>query len=154
MSIVLVIVGLILATLLPGMIRSVARDVMKTQKRAVEAARDEVVGYVYDNGFLPPDQAAFSALANSRDITWRVADELDGSQIIEDYGSSDTSLTVVIESETSVTVKDVAFLVVHPGVNRQLDQDYTQNTITIERLGEGGFDDIVDFAILSRLREL
>ena len=151
-SVILVIVGLILATLLPAVLRGVARDVMKSQKRQARAAREEVVGYIVEKSSLPQDQAAFDALSNTGGMAYKPAAELAGGQDIDSVDA--TTLTVVIQADTAITIDDVAFVVAHPGVDRQFDQDYTANTITIGHLHDSGFDDIVDYSVLSRLKGL
>jgi len=55
MAVIVIIVGVLLATFLPRMLSSIKGDAVKDSRNYLRQARDEIIGYAYMHGNLPAD---------------------------------------------------------------------------------------------------
>ena len=144
MAVLLVIMGLIVAALLPRIISGTTRDLMAEHKRVVRSARHEVLGYAKAHGCTLPPPAWFAAIAPHR--LGRK-----GAGIVYTPNA-----TVILPNGTSQVV---AFLLASNGTNGQVDPgavsggpDYASAGITVH-LGNLT-DDAVDFATQAYVNSL
>lgn len=138
MSILLVITGFIIATVLPRIISGTKKDMMVESKRAVRTAREEVLGWYRSNDRTLPTSSEFNASIGHR-VGRRQC------TLAYHFYSDDSNLSVTLPDREDPV--DVAFWVVSPGENHVFESsnDYNSSHITILYYGQDGFDDIVDF---------
>ncbi|MGE4299423.1 MAG: hypothetical protein AB7E47_15510 [Desulfovibrionaceae bacterium] len=156
---VVVIVGMILAAVMPRVIKSIQKDFLKTEKTQLRAARDEIVGYVVGNDCKLP-----TAISGHTVGSWSETFGYDYPPALSGVDLTTVTSTGVDVSIGGRTVSDVAFLVYSPGRNKVVDlSSSTSNgttTYTVQGYDEqsasstGNFDDIVDYVTLSYLKNL
>ncbi|MBG0775658.1 MAG: prepilin-type N-terminal cleavage/methylation domain-containing protein [Desulfovibrionaceae bacterium] len=159
MAVILVILGLVLATVLPRVVETMQEEIAKGERTDVQAVRDEVVGYAIDNCALPDDLEAlkdYSAHAAAKfggEIYYYVdgnltktARDTNGTTI---DNTSDGAFTV---SKGGESTDDVAFIVASKGRNKSVDTTLAANTLTVPAYEKNVSDDMVAFATLSYLK--
>jgi type II secretory pathway pseudopilin PulG len=143
MAILLVVIGFILATVLPRIISGQKKDLMIESKRIVRTAREEVLGYYIANGTLPDDALFATEVGHSIGrrkgaLKYHHSDNWDLNATLPDDGDPGP----------------VAFWVVSPGENHEFEQEYDGPGIDIDYYGENGFDDVVDFVTKEYIQSL
>ena len=154
---IMVVIGLIVAAVLPRIIQGVKKDVFLEGKQGLRTVREEVVGYVLEHCCLPDNES--NKLAHLAD-RWR------GSFIY----TPDPNLTCTYLKANSIALDDatgtpmyvssspdpVAFIVASKGEDRAFSDEanlrQTVNPIEIKSFGEDGFDDLVDYVTLAYLQ--
>ncbi|GAB6175593.1 hypothetical protein JCM16814_04840 [Desulfobaculum senezii] len=173
MAIIVVIIGVIVSTALPGLISKIGSDKVVDSRNLVRQARDEIIGEMFSSGSyaLPspgtgntvPSTIATQTDAWGQPLYYFVADVSGASKLTNSgpCGTNSTQLTVT-EPDSS-TVSDVAFIVASFGPNSQ--QDFTalpgSGSATLSILTHGDlsavdtsrtFDDIFEYARLTYLQ--
>ena len=182
MAIVLVIVGLILATTLPLLTERIAKDKVTKGARTVNTLKQEIIGYSMLEGHLPTTDYVAANFSGAEDVWGKSvhyypADGLsgpDGSGNTLSAGTSSLTLTRTTSTGTD-TYSGMAFIIVSEGQNMSTEVDTSGLTadavgdplsIAIEYTGDikfysrGGYtptggesyDDIVEYVSLPYLK--
>jgi type II secretory pathway pseudopilin PulG len=157
LSIILVVLGIVLATFIPRMTRGIANDKVREAKEILSMAGDEIIGMAMMNGtshLLPVPEGSEGNLV-PESITHRV--DPWGNRLYY-YRSEDlsnaTDTCYFCQTETNATklgrtTPHVAFIIGSKGKNFVQDLDNaTAPLFSIPLYGSNGYDDIVDFATL------
>ncbi|HID96705.1 MAG TPA: type II secretion system protein [Thermodesulfobacteriaceae bacterium] len=132
MAIVLVILGLVAGAVAPLTVSMIKRNKIAEGRKAVQVARDEIIGYVLINNRLPEPNFAVSQIAHSKD-PWHkdlfiiLAPDLVGQNICRnaEAGKSQTGLAVCLEGDCTRGKKErIAFIIGSRGenLNRQTEE--------------------------------
>lgn len=141
MAVLLVIIGAVVATIVPRVISSGKKDFLIEQKRAVRQARNEILGYYKTNCRLPT-QSTFENMTHRQD---RMT-----VNILYNHNASSTGTRTIVLANGN-TISGVAFWVASLGHNRVGDNGNNYNAHSEITLGflipdQDGFDDVVDYA--------
>lgn len=183
MAVIVIIVGVLLATFLPRMLGTIKGGVVKDSRNSVRHARDEIIGYAVINNVLPAATADWEvpdSIANREDAwgqrllyLWAhnssVADpgDLVNNNIC---GHADTDISV---TQGGTTTPDVGFIVLSKGQNMLCDiQGFPGSGASHPCAGAGSFtagvlahgsdslenpgedfDDIVEYVTLAHLKD-
>lgn len=154
-SLVLIVIGLIVATIVPLLVSQIKQEKVSAGRDLVRQARDEIIGYAMQhNGELPAnleDVAGHSIGAWREELFYHNAS-------ISDYCSVGASQGFNMTIPNSPNVENIAFLVGSKGANHQLDIDLNNNPIEIKAYEEissysgNKYDDIVEFVSIDYLK--
>ncbi len=167
-AIIMVIIGLVIATTLPLVNKQLQTDISRSSKKILRSAREEIIGYAMSNCALPEDDnaTAFGHIEGrlrsairyrpARGLTWD--DDIDDTYLSLNNATREVT-GIPIETADGDTVY-AAFVVADYGKNRSWDgtDNYTYDSgqadsgreVRLERLSEA-FDDIVDYVLLDEL---
>lgn len=173
MAIIVVIIGVIVSTALPGLISKIGSDKVVDSRNLVRQARDEIIGEMFSSGSyaLPspgtgntvPSTIATQTDAWGQPLYYFVADVSGASKLTNSGPCGTNSTQLTVSEPDSSTVSDVAFIVASFGPNSQ--QDFTAlpgtGAATLSILTHGDlsavdtsrtFDDIFEYARLTYLQ--
>jgi type II secretory pathway pseudopilin PulG len=145
LSILIVVFGLITATVYPAITRSLEWGQYSKAKETVATARDEIIGHALIHSELPNSLTSIG----HRTDTWHQphfycnATNL-GNICSFNATNSTTSLRVI--TAQNATVENVAFVIGSRGSDKRLDSDHNSTTVTFST------DDIMEFVTLEYLR--
>ncbi|MDY7000490.1 MAG: type II secretion system protein [Thermodesulfobacteriota bacterium] len=181
MAVIVIIVGVLLATFLPRMLDTIKTDVVKDSRNDVRYARDEIIGYAVINNVLPPATGNWEVpdpgtITNPPAIA--TLEDAWGQRLLylwAQNGTGDLVTTPICDhAHTTLDViqggtatSDVAFIVLSTGENMQCDLQgfpgsgaphpgaYTANIMPhgSDNATSGKFDDIVEYVTLSHLQD-
>ena len=133
MAIVLVIVGLILATTLPLLTERIAKDMVTKGARTVNTLKQELIGYAMLEGHLPTTDYVADNFSGAEDVWgnsvhYYPADGLTGApgsgNTLDAAASSSLTLTKTTASLTE-TYSNMAYILVSEGQNMSTEVDLT-----------------------------
>ncbi len=157
LSIIFVVLGAVLAMLLPRMIEGIGNSKIRETREILNQARDELIGLARSDGdgYRLPDPEG----ANSNELPASIVHRFDpwGNPLFY-YQAHDLEQTAhtcfLCSTSTNMTKRgkttnDVAFVLGSKGKNRIQDFDETTApALNIPLFGRNGYDDIVQFATL------
>lgn len=144
MAVVLIIIGLILATTLPLLTERIGVEQERKGRKSLNSLKQEIIGFVLTNRYLPT-LTDVNAMANGEDNWghlvgyWSDSDITGSTNNICDYGSSPPDnlrvdrVTDAPAASNTTTYSNVAFVIASrgPNQNMQVDDDTgTPRTIT------------------------
>lgn len=173
MAIIVVIIGVIVATTVPRIVSQISRDKVGDTRNFVREARDEIIGkMISGSSFVLPVAGSGNTVPTSistREDAWGqplyyfVADVSGGSKLTNSGICATNSTLLTVTEPGGSSISDVAFIVASFGPNTQ--QDFTalpatgSATLPIQALGSAGavdatrnFDDVFEYAKLSYLQ--
>jgi len=178
MAVIVIIVGVLLATFLPRMLGTIKGDVAKKSRNDVRHARDEIIGYAVVNSLLPHATPDWEAVRDdikeiaSREDAW--GQRLlylwaqNGTGDLVSSNICDHAHTTLSVTQGGTTTPDVAFIVLSKGENMQCDLcdsgfpgpgashpgAITPNILPYgsNNATSGKFDDIVEYVTLGHLQ--
>ena len=157
MAALLLVAGLLVATLLPLLVSTVQRDVQKELKARVRAARDEAIGYVVQHCTIPPASwtPGHRQGKTSLDrVVYIPHAGLLSPTPVEMKPNPNQGYSLTLDGAPLSPPDAVAFFVVGQGANRATDLNTTLAPVNVPRSGASGFDDVVEYATTGYLAGL
>lgn len=145
LSILIVVFGLITATVYPAITRTLHWQQYSKAKETVMVARDEIIGHAMIHSRLPEGLASIG----HRTDTWHqphyYTNATNLGNICSFNATNSTTSLRVIDSKNS-TVENVAFVIGSRGSDKRLDSDHNSTTVVLST------EDIMEFVTLEYLR--
>ncbi len=155
-AIIMVIIGLIVGTVIPRLIKVIQQESVKETKTDIQNSRDEIIGYVLAKGcFMPDDTAECESIIAHRKDKWNnnfyceIPTALDAADVVNFVGSTGMSVQV----GSSPQEDEIAYLVGSRGRNGVRDLGFV-SPFLIQPYDESGNDDIVEYVAFSYLQGL
>lgn len=165
-AVVMIVAGLIIATLMPLILKSLRQEQSMRAKAEIREARDEIIGYLLANGRLP---ASLDAIARNRDafdnrFIYVTAQKLADGQSPCQLNATGLTLRRHISGADYTDYADVAFVLISPGENRNVQSGHEATRVTVFPSGlqedydaadgivNQAYDDLYEFATLNYLR--
>jgi len=145
LSILIVVLGLITATVYPAITRSLEWGQYSKAKETVATARDEIIGHALIHSELPQKLTSIGHRTDSWHQPLFYSNATNLGNICSFNATNSTTSLIVVTSKNS-TVENVAFVIGSRGSDTRLDSEHNSTTVTFST------DDIMEFVTLEYLR--
>lgn len=148
MAIVLVIVGLILATTMPLLTERIARDKAAKGSRNVNTLKQEIIGYAMIEGHLPTADYVTDNFSGAEDawgnpVAYYAATSLPAAagsgNTISGATSTDLKLIRTVSGPTSTTYQNMAFILASIGPNNNAEAAWNDSSVSHSGDGDAGY---------------
>jgi prepilin-type N-terminal cleavage/methylation domain-containing protein len=157
-ALALAVMGLIGAMTFPLLSHMLTQQKVVRTETILETARTEILGYTLSNHALPENMNTVGHRVDGwrTSLEYQLAQEVDeGEELCAFFDANGTS-SLQIEISGESVIEEVAFILVSPGANKNLQINLSENPVTIPAPGSEvdgrKYDDLYTFLTTHFLR--